>query len=134
MFRRTPKARERYVSLGRAADALRLANDQLSQYLVTGQLLASIIYHKPSDFRERREVTLKDGSSAIHTKTSRTMLSIVSPGHQFAPLMYLHPDDTARVLLNKVANREMLVARLFRDRTLSPKQGIGLVGESAVAV
>jgi hypothetical protein len=134
VFRRLPKAREKYVSLDRAAEALRLANGQLSQYLVTGQLLASVVHHKPYDYRERRDVTLKDGSSAIHTKTSRTMLSFVSPEHQFAPLMYLHPDDTARVLLNKVVNREILVSRLFFDHTISPKHGLGLVGESAVAI
>src|SRR5690606_9218094 len=92
------------------------------------------IYHKPSDYRERRDVVLKDGSSAVHTRTSRTMLNVVSPEHKINPLTYLDSDDTARILLNKVPNREMLVSRLFYDRTLSPKQGIGLVGDSAVAV
>ncbi len=134
MFQRSPKAKEKYVSLDRAAEALCLSQSQLHQYLVTGQLLASIVYYKPSDYREQRKTTLQDGSSTIHTKTSRTMLSLVSSEHQFVSLMYLHPDDAARVLLNKVASREMLVSRLFRDRTLSPKQGLGLVGESSITV
>lgn len=134
MFRRPPKVREKYVSLDRAAEALRLSLAQLHQYLITGQLLASIIYHKPSDYRERHEVTLKDGSSAVHTRTSRTILSFVSLEHKSNPLMYLHPDDTARVLLNKAPNREMLISRLFHDRTLSPKQGMGLFGDSSVAI
>lgn len=133
MVRRLPKAREKYVSLDRAAEALRLSQSQLHQYLVTGQIFASIIYHKTADYRERRDVVLKDGSSAVHI-TSRTMLSLTSLEHKTNPLMYLHPDDTARILLNKVPNREMLVSRLFYDRTLSPKQGIGLAGDSAVAV
>lgn len=122
------------MSLDRAAEALRLSQPQLRQYLVTGQILASIIYHKPSDYREWRDVVLKDGSSAVHTKTSRTMLNVVSPEHKINPLTYLDSDDTARILLNKVPNREMLVSRLFYDRTLSPRRGIGLVGDSAVAV
>lgn len=134
MFQREPKAREKYVSIDRAAEALGLSVGQLNQYLVTGQLFASIVYHKPSDYRERREITLDDGSVAVHTRTNRTMFSIVSPAHQFASLMYLHPDDTVRVILNKVEAREMLISRLFHDRNLSPKQGVGLPGESSIPV
>ncbi|MBB5766199.1 hypothetical protein [Xanthomonas euroxanthea] len=122
------------MSLDRAAEALSLSQPQLRQYLVTGQILVSMIYHKPSDYRERYDVVLKDGSNAVHIKTSRTVLNVVSPEHKINPLTYLDSDDTARILLNKVPNREMLVSRLFYDRTLSPRKGIGLVGDSAVSV
>jgi|GEM_PF-1394062 len=128
------KIKEKYVSLDRAAEALHLSVSQLNQYLITGQLIASIIYHKPADYIERREVALSDGSKALHTKTNRTMISIVAPEHKINPLTYLHPDDTARILLNKTPNREMLVSRLFYDLTLTPKKGIGLFGESSITV
>ncbi|WP_142126308.1 hypothetical protein [Pseudoxanthomonas sp. 3HH-4] len=134
MFRRLPKAREKYVSLERAADTLRLDMSQLSQFLVTGQLLASIVYHKPFDYREQRDVTLSDGSTAVHTKTSRAEFRFIAPGHEYAQLVYLHREDTARILLNRSTNREMLVARLFYDSTITPKHGIGLLGESAIAI
>lgn len=128
------KIKEKYVSLDRAAEALHLSPSQLNQYLVTGQLIASIIYHKPADYIERREVTLSDGSKTLQTKTNRTMISFVAPEHKINPLTYLHPDDTARILLNKAPNREMLVSRLFYDLSLTPKKGIGLFGESSIAV
>jgi len=134
VFRRLPQAKEKYVSLERAADALRLDMSQLNQFLVTGQLLASIVYHKPFDYREQRDVTLPDGSTAVHTKTSRAAVRFIAPNHEYASLVYLHREDTARILLNRAANREMLVARLFYDSSLTPKRGIGLPGESAVAV
>ena len=134
MFWRPPRAKEKYVSLDRASDALRLSMSQLQQYLVTGQLYAPIIHHKPSDYKERREVISKNGGTAVHTRTSRTALSIVAPGHKVNPLTYLHPDDTARVLLNKTPHREMLICKLFYDRTLSPGAGIYLSGDSAIPV
>lgn len=134
MFKHLPRAKEKYVALDRAADALRLERSQLHQFLVTGQLLASIVYHKPSDYREQREVTLADGSTAIHTKTSRTELQFRTPDHEHVPLMYLHREDTARILLNKTPNREILVSRLFYDSSLTPKRGLGLFDESAIVV
>ena len=134
MWRRQQKVKEKYVSLDRASEALHLSMSQLQQYLITGQLIASIIYHKSSDYVERSEVSLKDGSTALHTTTNRTILAIVAPDHQINPLTYLHPDDTARILLNKTPNREMLVSRLFYDLSLTPKKGIGLFGDSSVTV
>lgn len=134
MFKRLPTAKEKYVSLDRAAEALRLEKSQLQQFLVTGQLLASIVYHKPSGYREQREVTLADGSSAIHTKINHIELQFRAPDHEHDPLMYLHREDTVRILLNNIPNREMLVSRLFYDSSLTPKRGLGLLGESAIAV
>lgn len=134
MFRRQPRAREKYVSLERAADALRLDLAQLTQFLVTGQLLASIVYHRPFNYREQRDVTLADGSTAVHTKTSLAALRFSAPGHEYAPVVYLHREDTARVLLNRTPYREMLVDRVFYDSSLTPKHGMALPGESAVAV
>lgn len=131
---RLPEAKEKYVSLERAADALRLDMSQLNQFLVTGQLLASIVYHKPFDYREQRDVTLSDGSTAVHTKTNRAAFRFTTSDHKYAPLVYLHREDTARILLNHAANREMLVTRLFYDSSLTPKRGIVLLGESAVVV
>lgn len=134
MFKRLPRAKEKYISLARAAKALRLDQSQLRQFLVTGQLLAAVVYHKPSDYRERRDVTLADGSTAMHTKTNRTELRFTAPDHESDPLMYLHREDTARILLNKVPIREIFVSRLFFDSSITPKRGLGLFGESAIVV
>jgi hypothetical protein len=75
---------------------------------------------------------LEDGAAVKHTRTNRTLFRAVSEDFRPNEIMYLHPEDAARVLLNKIPNREILIQRLFRDRQLDPKEGMFLAGDSAI--
>lgn len=128
------RPKSEYYSLESAANLLSIAYDDLQQFIITGQLVAAFVYHKPRDFREIKDVVLESGASATITRTNRTELRIVSPDFKPVEISYLSVEDAARILLNKVPGREVLVGALFFTPSLEPKHGRLLPGESSVAV
>ena len=84
--------------------------------------------------RETRQIVQNDRDTDSLTRTSRAELCIVSPDHKSIEIAYLAVEDAARILLNKVSNREILVSFLFFPPGLEPKNDHWIVDEAAIAV
>ena len=124
----------KYYSLDSVTRLLSLDYSDVLQFIVTGQLIASFIYHKPSDYREIKEIVNDDGSITKITNTKRTALRIASDNSKPIEVSYLTQEDSTRIILNKVAQREILIDKLFFSSERTPKNGRLLVGDSAISV
>ena len=128
------KVKHQYYDLETVASLLSLSESDVNQFIITGQLVVAFVYHKPSDYREVREVAGKDGSVAKITRTKRTEFKVVSEDYKPIEISYLTHEDSARIILNKVENREILVNTLFFSNDRIPKNGRFLMGDTAVSV
>jgi hypothetical protein len=119
----SPQLLTDYFTISEVARELGVSEEQVFRWGTTSRIIFAFVRHEPHDFDEVRFDNDDEGRKVKITREHRTLLSISS--HEKPPLeiRYISPEDTTRIILNKVANRSILVSKIFATRDLDPKKG-----------
>jgi len=110
-----------YFTVGEVAEKSGLKVNQVLRLGMSGEIIFSILEHKPRNFEEVDEYVDEEGQNIKRTRRSETS-TIVGNKNSGLQIKYISTEDVINVVTNEAENKITLVRGLFETRDLDPKK------------
>lgn len=118
-----------FYTVSEIAKKLRVDEERVYQWGITGKLIFAYVRHTPSNYEEIRHKTEKGKQVEIRKKVT-TVISFSNEENPSTVIVYFKPNDSARIILNTKEDREILITEFFETNELLPEKSKKLVGST----
>ena len=109
-----------YLTTDEVSSKSGLSTEQILRLGMSGELVFSVLEHRPQNYEEINEAQDGGGNTVIHTKTNESV-PLGSEGG--LKLRYIATEDLINIVTNDAPNRKTILRAIFNTRDLDPKKG-----------